>query len=44
MAGWQKWAIIIGGLLAVIGQWWGMDFYLPLIGGVLALLGALIKG
>lgn len=41
---WQKWAIIIGGLLAVVGQWWGMEYYLPLIGGVLALLGGLVKG
>ncbi len=40
---WQKTAIIIGGILAVIGQFWGANYYLPLIGGVLALLGGLIK-
>ena len=49
MGEWQKWAIIVGGILAVIGQWWGAgtnagpNLFLPLIGGVLALLGGLIK-
>ncbi len=39
MAGWQTWVTLIGGLLAVIGQWWGAEFYLPLIGGILAIIG-----
>jgi len=43
MGEWQRWAIIVGGVLAVVGQFWGMDFFLPLIGGVLALLGGLVK-
>jgi len=38
---WNKWLVIIGGVIAVIGQFWGYDtYYLPLIGGVLALIGA----
>jgi hypothetical protein len=36
---WNKWLVIIGGLVAVIGQFWGFSYYLPLIGGVLALIG-----
>lgn len=36
---WNKWLVIIGGIVAVIGQFWGFDYYLPLIGGVLALIG-----
>jgi hypothetical protein len=40
---WQKWAIIVGGVLAIIGQWKGGDIYLPAIGGVLVLIGALVK-
>jgi len=35
----MKWVTIIGGLLAVVGQFWGAGYYLPLIGGVLALIG-----
>ena len=42
-AGWQKTVIIIGGIVAIVGQFWGMSYYLPLIGGVLALLGSLVK-
>ena len=42
MKDWQKWAVIVGGLVAVVGQFWGMEYYLPLIGGVLALLGGLV--
>jgi len=40
---WQKWAIIIGAIVAIIGQWWGTNYYLPVIGGVLVLIGALVK-
>ena len=39
--GWQSWLALIGGIVAVIGQFWGMDYYLPLIGGVLAVIGAI---
>jgi len=42
MNDWKKWAVIVGGLVAVVGQFWGMEYYLPLIGGVLALIGGLV--
>jgi len=38
MASWESWVALLGGVLAVIGQWYGM--YLPLIGGVLAIIAA----
>jgi len=46
--GWQKTVIIIGALAAIVGQFWGgpgmsPDIYLPLIGGVLVLLGTFVK-
>lgn len=41
MAGWQSWLALIGGILAVIGQWWGMDMFLPAIGGILAVIGGI---
>ncbi len=40
---WQTWVIAIGGIVAIVGQFWGgaePNYYLPLIGGVLALIGA----
>jgi hypothetical protein len=42
MAG-GKWLVIIGGLLAVISQFWGANYYLALIGGILALIGGFLK-
>jgi len=42
MQNWQKWAVIVGGIVAIVGQFWGMEYYLPVIGGVLALLGGLV--
>ena len=39
--GWQMWLTLIGGLLALIGQWYGATMYLPAIGGVLAVIGSL---
>jgi len=42
MGEWQKWAIIVGGVLAIVGQW-VTGYWLPVIGGVLALLGGLVK-
>jgi len=43
MKNWQKWFVVVGGIVAVIGQFWGAGYYLPLIGGVLALIGGLVK-
>ena len=40
---WQMWVGTLGGLLAVIGQFWGANWYLSLIGGVLALLALWVK-
>jgi len=39
----KKNLVILGGVLAIVGQFWGSNFYLPLIGGVLVLLGAWSK-
>lgn len=41
MAAWGKWTALIGGVIAVIGQFLGVGIYLPLIGGVAAIVGAL---
>ncbi|MEK6898979.1 MAG: hypothetical protein AABW79_02695 [Nanoarchaeota archaeon] len=40
MAGWQMWATLVGGILAVAGQW-VTGYWLPVIGGVLAIIGSL---
>lgn len=37
---WAKWAVIIGGVLAVIGEF-VPGYYLALIGGVVALVGGI---
>ncbi len=39
MATWGKWTAIVGGVIAVIGQFWGVSMYLPLVGGVIAVVG-----
>ena len=39
---WKKWVIVVAGLVAVVGQFWGMQYYLPLIGGAVAAVLALI--
>ncbi len=40
----KKLLVILGGLVAVVGQFWGANYYLPLIGGALAVVaGLLIK-
>ncbi len=39
--GWQMWVVLIGGILAVVGEFWTNQFYLAAIGGVLAVIGAL---
>lgn len=38
---WGKWTALVGAIIAIIGQFRGADFFLPLIGGVVALVGAL---
>jgi len=38
-----KWVAIIGGIVAVIGQFWGADYYLPLIGGAIAIIGGFMN-
>ena len=42
MASNGKWIALVGGVIAVIGQFWGGNYYLPLIGGVVAVIGALM--
>jgi len=46
MAGWQAWLAIVGGIVAIVGQFWGgpgstSNFYLPVIGGALAAIGGI---
>lgn len=44
MAKATKWLVLVGGVIAVVGQWWGADsYYLPLIGGALAIIGGLME-
>jgi len=43
MAAMGKWIAVVGGVLAIVGQFYGATFYLPLIGGVVAVVGALMK-
>ncbi len=38
----KKWLIVLGGVVAVIGQFWGADYYLPLIGGAVAVIFGLL--
>ena len=38
----KKAAVLIGGVVAIVGQFWGMDYYLPLIGGAIALIAGLM--
>jgi hypothetical protein len=40
---WGKWLAIVGGVLAVLGQFYGATAYLPLIGGVLAVVGGFMS-
>lgn len=42
MANNSKLLIIIGGIVAIIGQFYGADYYLPLIGGAIAIIGGLL--
>jgi len=43
MASSRKWLVLLGGVVAVIGQFLGANYYLPLIGGALAIIGGLMK-
>jgi len=44
MANNSKVIILIGGIVAIIGQFCGADYYLPLIGGAIAVIvGLLLK-
>jgi hypothetical protein len=35
---WHSWVALLGGVIALIGQWWGMSYWLPAIGGILAII------
>jgi len=37
-----KLLIIIGGIIAIIGQFFGAEYYLPFIGGAIAVIGGLL--
>ncbi len=39
---WSKWLPIIGGVVAVVGQW-QPDYFLPVIGGAIAIIGGFMK-
>ena len=47
MAGWIKYLAVVGGLVAIVGQWYPAGaanaWFLPVIGGVLAVIGGLLK-
>ena len=43
MEDWNRWLILVGAIVAIVGQFWGAMYYLPLIGGVLALIGWFMK-
>lgn len=36
------WLAVVGGVVAVVGQW-ATGYYLPVIGGVLAIIGGFMK-
>jgi len=42
MNDWRKWVIVVAGIVAAVGQFWGMNYYLPLIGGAVAAVVALV--
>lgn len=42
MANTTKILVILGGLIAIVGQWWGVNYYLPLAGGLIAVIGGLL--
>lgn len=42
MAGYGKWIAVVGGVIAVIGQW-VPGYYLPVVGGVIAIIGGIMS-
>ncbi|MBS3089748.1 hypothetical protein J4461_02585 [Candidatus Pacearchaeota archaeon] len=40
MANWGGWVALVGGIIAGIGQWYP-DAFLPVIGGIIAIIGAI---
>lgn len=47
MEDWKKWVIVVAGVAAAVGQFWGgpgasLNLYLPLVGGAVAAVVALI--
>ena len=42
MAEWGKWVAVVGGVIAVIGQW-VPGYYLAAIGGVVAVVGGFLS-
>ena len=41
MDDWRKWVIVVAGVVAGVGQFWGSIYYLPLVGGAVAAVVAL---
>ncbi|HJZ19042.1 MAG TPA: hypothetical protein VJ208_02970 [Candidatus Nanoarchaeia archaeon] len=39
---WKKWVIVAGGVLAAVGQFYGANWYFPLVGGAVAAVVALL--
>jgi hypothetical protein len=37
-----NWIALLGGAVAVIGQFWGTSYYLPFVGGIIAIASAFI--
>jgi len=42
MGDWKKWVAVLGGLVALVGQFWGANYYLPAVGGAVAAIAALL--
>jgi hypothetical protein len=43
MAGYGKWIAVVGGAIAAIGQFRGVEYYLPVIGGIVAIIGGVMS-
>lgn len=44
--GWHSWVALLGGVISLIGQWWGgpgtaVNYWFPAIGGILAIIAGL---
>lgn len=39
----SQWIVLLGAVVAIVGQFWGANYYLPLVGGVIAGVGAFMK-